>query len=127
MAELSEIPTIVLVKVPIHGSLPPSRVSQKVKGLEPQRHKGRLFLPAERSPDKHRKNFVSSCLCGSLLFRVFCDTLLREDDGWLVFSTMPSHLVLFAVKENCHGGTEKRKKLCLCVSVAKAFMTEGDQ
>ena len=23
----------------------------------------------------------------------------------------------FAVKENCHGGTEKRKKLFLCASV----------
>ena len=36
-------------------------------------------MPAERSPDKHRKNFVSSCLCGSLLFRVFCDKLDEDN------------------------------------------------
>ena len=38
--------------------------------------------------------------------------------------------VLFAVKENCHGGTETRrreKKFFLCDSVAKAFMTEGGE
>ena len=40
--------------------------------------------------------------------------------------------VHFAVKENCHGGTETRRRakafpLCLRGSVAKAFMTEGDK
>ena len=36
----------------------------------------------------------------------------------------------FAVKENCHGGKETRrreKKLFLRDSVAKAFMTQGDK
>ena len=63
-----------------------------------RRLKGSLFLFTERSLGKPRKNFVSLCLCGYLLFRVFCDNLegrsppqamdprLRENDGWLVLS-----------------------------------------
>ena len=48
----------------------------------------------------------------------------KEDKEALLFS--------FAVKKNCHGGTQTRRRekafpLCLRDSVAKTFMTEGDK
>ena len=37
----------------------------------------KTFLPAKLSSDKPRRSFVSSCLCGSLLFRAFCNNRHR--------------------------------------------------
>ena len=74
---------------------PPAIPAQEgvAKSLKALNHKGtkaqrKTFLPAGRSLSKPGRNFVSSCLCGSILLEAFCDKLLRENDGCLRFCTL---------------------------------------
>ena len=64
VAELSKIPTVVLVKVWIHGSLPLSRVSQKtLKRREPQRHEDTKFFLCLSGLRSAGKKSLPLCLC----------------------------------------------------------------
>ena len=74
-------------------------VAKSIKALNHKdtKRQRKTFLPAKRSSDKPRKNFESSCLC-------------RE-------RKLPRR----------HREEKKAFPLCLRDSVAKAFMTEGDE
>ena len=83
----------------VQGFLPFATLSFEVVAKDPEkkgttktrRHKVFSVLVWATLGRQKKSSFVPLCLCGSRPF-TFCDTHLREDDGWLVFSTMPSHL-----------------------------------
>ena len=66
---------------------------KKHKSLEPRRHEGTkeafFCLPsvAQANPEQ---NFVSSCLCGSFLFRAFYDNL--RNGGKSLLATSPEEV-----------------------------------
>ena len=65
-------------RIPAFEGVAKSKKALNHKDTKAQR---KPFLSAGCSLSRSGKNFVSPCLCGSLLFRGFCHSLLRMDRG----------------------------------------------
>ena len=67
-----------LTVIPAKDGAAKSKKALNHKDTKAQR---KPFLSPGRSLSRPGKNFVPPCLCDSLLFRAFCNTLLREHGG----------------------------------------------